>query len=363
MDERGRRWAKRAGVAAVVAAPLLLVGCCCARRPAPAAGPAHRYPPPAALVLGTPAGVPEQGDTVTQAAMRNILFHLDDDVRLHIRRLRGRMHDLRHTGVVLLDDKNALLLEITSGELGMGSRDLTLLLNRYVFGYRGSPLRGLVARMEGGQMVLTGVMHKGVDIPFQMHAAVSLNPQGMIRIHPTSMKICDIDGKGLMRALHVRLQDLLDLRGAHGVRVEGDDMILDPFQILPPPRIAGRLTGIRIEGDELVQVFGGPGTAGPAPLEPPVPARNYVYFRGGTLRMGKLFMVRAELEAVDADESDPFDFYLDLYRSQLVAGYHVTTRDDGMVAYMPDFDDLGTPAAARRPPVLPASPAARPPAP
>lgn len=33
-----------------------------------------------------------------------------------------------------------------------------------------------------------------------------------------------------------------------GLRVEGDDLILDSEKLLPPPRIRGRVTAVRIEG-------------------------------------------------------------------------------------------------------------------
>jgi hypothetical protein len=70
-------------------------------------------------------------------------------------------------------------------------------------------------------------------------------------------------------------------------------------------------------------------------------------------------MVGADMEAIDSDASDPFDFYLDYYTSQLVAGYHVTTERGGMVAYFPDFSDLGTRAGRASPPATPTRPAAR----
>lgn len=38
------------------------------------------------------------------------------------------------------------------------------------------------------------------------------------------------------------------------------------------------------------------------------------------------------------------------YHAQLVAGYHVTRPDYGLVACMPDFDDLATPRGRRAPP-------------
>jgi hypothetical protein len=349
----GARWWKWAAPGAVLLIPALLVGCCCPGRVD--LGPARRGPAPSALVVPVPGDLPLVSDSVTEAQMRNVNLHLDDEVLLQVHELRGRVRDLRGERLVVLDDKNTLLLEIAYGEIGLSARDLTLVLNRYVFGYPGSPLRNLVVRTAGDHIVQTGIMHKIVDIPFEMTATLSVTDRGMIRIHATRMEICGIDGQGLLRAVGASLEDLLDLSGAKGVEVDGNDLVLDPLASLPPPRIAGRLTAIRVRGDEVLQVFGSADDAGARPLRTTVAARNYVYFSGGTLRFGKLYMPLADMEAIDGDESDPFDFYLDYYHSQLTAGYHVTSANYGMVAYVPDFNDLGTPAARLAPPPLPGS--------
>jgi hypothetical protein len=350
MRSRRRRWLAAAATALTLGGVLLLAGCCC--RQTIRLGPSHRFPAASAIVLPSPEGIPPD-DTVSQATMRNVMLHLDDDVHLHVYRLQGRMHDLTHSGVIKLDDKTTLLLEISSARMGMTADDLSILLNRYVFGYRGSPLRDLRVRMVGSRMVQTGVIHNVVDLPFEMTAELSATATGLIRIHPVAMKICGVDGFGLMRMLNIQMEDIVDVSGARGVALAGNEMLLDPVALLPPPRLAGHLTAIRIEGDEMVQLFGGD----PAPSAAlPMAAENYVLFRGGNLRMGRLFMVRAELEAVDADPRDPFDFYLDHYRSHLVAGYQLSTRSDGMVAFMPDFADLGIGPRLR--PALPEAPAA-----
>jgi hypothetical protein len=354
MTSKPRRWLRWGAFAGALAFLLLVAAAGCSRQTI-VLGPAHRFPPPETLVLQAPSGV-GAGDTVTQAGMRNILLHLDDDTYLHVHRLQGRMHDLRHTGVILLDDKNTLLLEISDAVIGMTANDLTRLLNRYVFGYPGAPLTDLLAELRGSQMLLSGTLHKGAALPFEMTADVSVTPEGAIRVHPTSVRLCGADGLALLHALGLHLSDMIDLRGAKGVRADRNDLLLDPLQILPPPRISGRLTAVRIEGGEMVQVFG---REDAVPVAPPVASEAWVYFRGGTLQFGKLFMVAADMEAIDSDTSDPFDFYLDYYASQLVAGYHVTTARGGMVAYFPDFADLGTRAATRTPPAVPVQPVAQ----
>jgi hypothetical protein len=76
-------------------------------------------------------------------------------------------------------------------------------------------------------------------------------------------------------------------------------------------------------------------------IEPPVAGvRNYMYYRGGTLRFGKLTMEDTDLLLRDADPTDPFDFSPQQYNDQLVAGYSKNTRSHGLIVYMPDANDL-----------------------
>ena len=48
----------------------------------------------------------------------------------------------------------------------------------------------------------------------------------------------------------------------------------------------------------------------------------------------------ADLQLIDADPRDPFDFFPARYNAQLVAGYSKNTPAKGLKTYMPDFDDL-----------------------
>jgi len=59
-----------------------------------------------------------------------------------------------------------------------------------------------------------------------------------------------------------------------------------------------------------------------------------------SLSFGKLTMTDTDLELVDTDPRDPFDFAVDHWNAQLVAGYSKTLPDRGLKAYLPDYDDL-----------------------
>jgi hypothetical protein len=51
-------------------------------------------------------------------------------------------------------------------------------------------------------------------------------------------------------------------------------------------------------------------------------------------------MTETDLELVDDDPKDPFDFSVDRWNEQLVAGYSKITPGRGLKAHMPDYNDL-----------------------
>ena len=331
-----------------VAVPVLLIitlfalfACCCP-------GERPRVAPPtaaasAAEVSGaTPVPIPLEAVPAkqTDAQMTNVKFHVDPTVALHIHELRGQMFDKESGKPLNFDDKRSFIVRVFSAQIGVSGQSLTDLLNRYVFNYSGAPLKDLVVRVEDGHLVQEGTMHKIIDIPFRMIADVSATTDGWIRIHPTKIEICNLNGAALMKAFGITLQKVMT-KLPPGVRVEKNDLLIEPLGILPPPKIEGKLTAVRIDGDELMQEFDDHRNI--AALQPPVPAKNFMYFQHGTLRMGKLFMVSADMQVIDTDESDPFDFFIDRYNEQLAAGFDHNRADYGLTVFMRDFEDLGKP--------------------
>jgi hypothetical protein len=319
----------------------LAVSCGAVLGAVPAAARRAQSPAPPAPA---PSGAPD--DVATQVEMHNVHFVVAQGIVLRIRNLHGEMRSKRG-GPVVFDDKESFEIHLRSAEVGLTAADLGALMNDYVFAYKGSPLKRLVVTVHGKQIRQRGVMHKVVDIPFDITADVSAMPDGRIRIHPTDTRIFHVEGDGLMRALGVRLDKLLDLRGSKGASVKGNDIFLEPDSLLPAPTIRGHVTAVRIDGDELVQQFGPPERApSEGGLHPPdKSAENYMFYRGGTLRFGKLLMLDAEMQIVDADPKDPFRFDIDHYSKQLVAGYSRTLPSMGLEVFMPDIDDAERPIA------------------
>ena len=282
----------------------------------------------------------DERDTVTQVSMHDVNFYLMPNAALRIRSLRGTMRSLKG-GPVVFDEKNSFIIHLTYAEIGLNGTDITTLMNKYIFAYPGAPLKRLHVHTLGSQVVQTGVMHKILDIPFQITADVSITAEGLIRLHPVKTRILGVDGNSLMRAFGLTLQKILDLSKAKGVTVKGNDLFLDPVLILPPPAIEGHATAIRVEGDQLVQTFGTAAEATPLP-QPDTSAAAYMFFKGGTLHFGKLLMLDAEMQVVDLRPTGFFDFDLDKYKDQLVAGYERTLPDLGLEVYMLGLDKLST---------------------
>lgn len=274
----------------------------------------------------------------TTVQMRNVDFHLGGDVVMHIADLSGVMRG--RGGIVDFDNSSSFVTWVKAANVALDASALANLFNNHVFAYRGAPLRDIRIEIRDGQILQSGILHKGVDIPFKIRADVSLTPEGRIRLHPVDTDIFCVDGDRLMRALGLTMAKMVDVSKAVGVTIEKNDFLIDPMRVLPPPRIRGRLTSVRIVNDRLVQQIA-PEPGGEAfaamPVIPDSTARNYMYYRGGKLHFGrKLLMRDADMLVIDGDPSTPFDFDLERYMAQLTAGYSRTLPSAGLWVLMPD---------------------------
>ena len=291
------------------------------------------------LLAGTTLlGSPPTG---VQLEMKNVRLHVDEGIILDVTRLRGVMISRVEGAPPVFDDQKSYVLHLQTGEMSMDMTSLQNLMNRHVFGYRDSPLKDVSVQPDGARLKLKGKLHKGINIPFSTTVSVSTTPDGQMRLHVESLKAVGLPAKGLLDLFGLKLDTVIDIKKRRGVTVEENDIVIAAGQVLPPPEILGRLTRVAVQGNRLVQTFDDPGKGRPARLVPPSPrARNYVYFAGGNITFGKLTMHDADLQLIDADPDDPFDFFPARYLAQLVAGYSKTTPAKGLKTYMPDFNDV-----------------------
>jgi hypothetical protein len=272
--------------------------------------------------------------------MKNVSFRIDPQVTLEIRHLRGELIPTQEGEAPWFDDPGSFVLSIDEGEIAVTAASMSALLNRYVFTGKDAPVRDVEIEIAGGQLRQKATLQKKVHVQVMLEGELSPTPEGDIRLHPLKIHAGGVPVKGLLDLFDVELDEVMKAPRSKGVWVEGDDLLLDPERLLPPPRMRGRVTAVRLEEGRLVQVFGG-GRSGPK-LRPSLPeAANYMFFSGHELGFGKLTMHGADLQIVDSDPSDPFLFYLEEFKRQLVAGYSKTMDDGGLVSYMPDNDEVG----------------------
>ena len=310
---------------------LLILPLACAKQGGPPSDP----PAPEAAAKARPRGT---GEVHTQ--MRGVDFRIDPQTVLEVRELHGALEPTREGKPPWFDDPGSFAVRIDSGEIAMSAASLAAMMNHYLFTGPNAPVKDVEVQIRDGHLIQSSTLNKKVPVRATLEGEVSATPDGDIRFHPTRIEAGKLPVTKLLDLLGVELSDVIKSQESKGLRVEKDDLILDPERLLPPPRIRGRVTAVRIEGDRLVQVFGDPSKA--RPLSPSFPkARNYMFMSGGTLSFGKLTMDGADLQIIDADPKDPFDFFLEKYAGQLTAGYSKTLADKGVAVYMPDSDEVG----------------------
>jgi hypothetical protein len=287
-------------------------------------------------VRSAPSGAAPPAVTV---AMRHVRLHVDEGIVLEIARLQGLMLSRATDQPPVFDDQRSYVLRVNAADITMNMPSLATLMNRHVFGYDGASLSDLTLAVTGdGRLALKGKLHKGVTVPFSAKAAVGVTDDGRLRLHVDSIKAAGVPTKGLMEVFGLDLSDVVDLKKRRDVVIDGDDIVIAPGQALPPPEIRGHLAGAAVQKGGLVLTFRARDKSDTRGR--PLQRRNFISFSGGSIRFGKLTMTDADLQLIDADPRDPFDFFPARYERQLVAGYSKNTPEQGLRTFMPDYDDL-----------------------
>jgi hypothetical protein len=268
--------------------------------------------------------------------MRNVTYHFSDTVVVEIKSLNGELVPLGKNEFPIFDDKDSFNLRISTAEIAIDSLNLANVLNSYVFARPHSPLTELSIIVEKGRLKVKGKLHDKGDIPFETEGILTPTADGKLRLHSEKIKAMHVPVKGLMGLFGIDLGGLIKEGKVTGVEAQEDDLILDLEQILPPPHIEGKVVSVRIEGDKIIQVFGG---SDAKPVKN-IRTGNYMAYKNNRIRFNKLVMNDADLILIDMDPNDPLDFYLEHYKEQLSAGYTKTTLDSGLRVFTKDFNKL-----------------------
>ena len=278
----------------------------------------------------------EASDEHVQFAIRNVIYHYTQPIAVHVFQLQGELLPTKPGATVVFDDKNSFKLALTSAQIAISCDALARVLNENVFSASDAPLKDLSLTSNNNQLIIKGKLHQKGDVPFEATGTLTAEGDGRIRVHTEHLKAAHLPVKGLLDLLGLDIARMIDTKKIQGVSVDKDDLILNPEQILPAPHIQGRVSAVRIQGNDIVQIFGTPQAENFAAKQ----AGNYLAFRHGEVRFGKITMHDSDLIMIDIDPRDPLDFYLDHYQEQLVAGYCKSTPDYGLRAYVRDYSKI-----------------------
>jgi hypothetical protein len=266
--------------------------------------------------------------------MRNIFYHYTDRIAVRILWLDGTVVPTHEGSIVVFDDAKSFYIAIDSAKIAIGAQALSETMNDHVFSAKDAPLKKIGVATEGQKLKVKGQLHSKGDVPFETESTISATADGKLRLHSEKVKAAHLPVKGFMDLLGLDIAKLIDTRKVRGVQTEGNDLIVDPQEILPLPRIRGKVTAVQIAGDQLILSFG------ESKPKTPIRAGDYMSYRGGQLRFGKLTMDNSDMDLIDMEPRDPFDFFLDHYREQLSAGYTKITPQFGLRVFMRDYNKL-----------------------
>jgi hypothetical protein len=302
-------------------------------------------PPDKASSVSQPAPSPRPGPQPVEVEMRNVDLRVAEDITLRVQHLRGRFVPSAGKQMPYLDDTHSYHVAIDSGEILLETGSLNALMNRALERADANVEKIRISTDAGNQLRQKGLLHdKGIKLPFDVKGGVEATADGRIRLRAASVRSLGISIRPLMKLFSIEMDDMVKVKPGHGVTVEGNDLILDPQQLIPAPALRGKVTAIRVVEGAIVQTFG---SGERRRISPPAVSQNYIYWRGGALQFGKLTMADTDLELIDDDPKDPLDFSVDRWNDQLVAGYSKNMPNGGLKTHLPDYNDLKRPPATR----------------
>jgi hypothetical protein len=284
---------------------------------------------------------PETGED-PRILIRETRLRVTPTASLHIAELLGRLERLQEAPA-WFDEPSSFAIRVERAETTMTGDDLAALMNEHVFAYDGAPLSGLSVEIRNDRLHQEGTLEKAIPVSFSMEARVEVTDEGDLRLVPEEIHAAGVPVESLLDFLGVELAQMLDTEKARGVTVVEDDLILDPEVLMPPPYLRARAESVSLEGGllhlTLVRSRGEAISAeGLQPSDPDAP--HFLFFQGGEVRFDKLTMRATDLQLVDKDPEDPFDFYLKRLQDQLVAGVSLIQPDEGLLVVLPDYDEL-----------------------
>ncbi|MDP2310814.1 MAG: hypothetical protein Q8P18_32650 [Pseudomonadota bacterium] len=337
----------------------LLIGLLAACAPSGGAGPENAPEPaptanaPECDCSGASAG-PGADAVPTRIAMRDVELVLPDGI-LRVRYLEGTVESVVKGQPPTIDDPGAYRIVVDRAEVAVDVHTLnTMMSAEHATSGKKTPLASAEFSTEGGLLVVSGKK----PVPFVLKGAASVDAKGRMTIRVVELKALGVQTKGILAALDLKLEDLIDVTNERGVTIEGNVVHVDPLVNMPAPKVEAKVTGVSVEADGLVLRLGDVGTTSPeTPTSPTAKSAadtegsltNFLSYTGGTVVQGKLTIRDTAIKLVDLDPTDPLRLAIDAINAQIAAGFVKITETGDMTTFLPDADQLEDAVAVENP--------------
>jgi len=206
--------------------------------------------------------------------MKNLTFRFARDIALEVRTLRRQLQRTKPEIPVTFDDSDSFAVNADAAEIAITPTSLAALMNSYMFAYPGAPIKSVSFTIKDNRLIQTGTVHKKVDLPFEITGSLSVTADGNIQLHADKIKSAHIPLKGLLHLFGEDLAKLLNQQSRRGLNIVGDDIILIPRSLTPPPHLLGQVTRVFISQGKIVQHFDS--GRHPPVLNPSYPSEAYI---------------------------------------------------------------------------------------
>ena len=140
--------------------------------------------------------------------------------------------------------------DVEHGRVFISSESLTRLFAQKAR-QSGSRVKDLKVEIKDGEAHLSGKIHKGLDIPFDIQGPISSDGTQLI-LHAKKIKAEGIPVKGLLNTLGAHLSSLLRSESVNGVIAKDDTLIFEPDKIA---HVRGKIASADLKADGLTIVF------------------------------------------------------------------------------------------------------------
>jgi len=311
---------------------------------------------------GSPAGTEVPAPTPTRAPfeepkgaptrfyMQNVAYRIDEEVVVDMPAMDADLLPYDMGKPLVPGNINDFLVKVHVAEFTLTEQAMAAMMNRYVLNFPGSPISDIRISCSNGRLRQTAKLKKfGVTTTCEIEGELRPNGKGQLVLRPDRVKSNGLPVKGLLDAFGVDLAEMLKAREDKGVRPEGNDIILYPDRMIPPPAMKAFCIGATIQQGRVTMRFDD-GVRRERPT-PPEPARNYILMWGGNVLINNNLVLDAKLQMIDDTPDSPMQYYMPMYREQLETGFVVSTPRGEMIAYLPDLNGTKVERPRYRPPL------------